>query len=125
MITNQDPLTRTVIGCAIEVHKQLGPGLFEETYKKCLSYELQFAKIEHKLEVELPINYKGLQIESAYRIDILVENQLILELKSVKEIIDIHRAQILTYMRLTKITTGLLINFNTKILKDGIERFKI
>ncbi|MDR2117020.1 MAG: GxxExxY protein, partial [Planctomycetaceae bacterium] len=108
MITNQDPLTQIVIGCAIEVHKQLGPGLFEETYKKCLSYELQFANIKHKLEVELPMNYKGLQIESAYRIDILVENKLILELKSVKEITDIHKAQILTYMRLSKITTGLL-----------------
>jgi GxxExxY protein len=125
MITNQDPLTRTVISCAIEVHKQLGPGLFEETYKKCLSYELRLAKIEHKLEFELPLNYKGLHIESAYRIDILIENQLILELKSIKEIIDIYRSQILTYMRLTKVTTGLLINFNKKTLKDGIERFKI
>jgi GxxExxY protein len=120
-----DPLTQIVIGCAIEVHKQLGPGLFEETYKKCLSYELQLENIEHQLEVKLPIIYKGLQVESAYRIDILIENQLILELKSVKEIIDIHKAQILTYMRLTKIQTGLLINFNTKLLKDGIERFKI
>jgi GxxExxY protein len=93
MIIPQEPLlTQKVIGCAIEVHKQLGPGLFEETYKKCMSYELQLAKIEHKLEVALPINYKGLQIESAYRIDILIENQLILELKSVKEIIDIHKS---------------------------------
>ena len=119
-----DPLTGKVIGCAIEVHRSLGPGLLESTYQQCLARELTLNSISFKLEHPLPVEYKGVHLDCGYRIDVLVEDQLILELKSVKEIQGIHEAQLLTYLKLSGITTGLLINFNTKVLKDGIKRFK-
>ncbi len=118
-----DELSNKFIGLAIEVHKELGPGLLENTYKQCLAYELSHAKINFQVEAELPVQYKSLQISCGYRIDLLIENQLIIELKSVDKIHPIHEAQILTYMKLSKIGIGLLINFNEKILKDGIKRF--
>ncbi len=121
----KDPLTGEVIGCAIEVHRLLGPGLLESSYKQCLARELSLHEIRFKLEYPLPIEYKGIHLDCGYRIDILVEDQLILELKSVEEIQGIHQAQLLTYMKLTGITTGLLLNFNKKVLKDGIQRFKL
>ena len=108
----KDLLTEKVIGCAIEVHRALGAGLLESTYQTCLSQELTLNKIKFKLEVQLPIIYKGFNIDGGYRIDILVEDQLILELKAVEEIKNIHVAQLLTYLKLFKIKTGLLINFN-------------
>ena len=118
-----DELSNRVIGLAIEVHRELGPGLLENTYKQCLAYELSQAQIKFKIEVELPVQYKKMHISCGYRIDLLIENKLIVELKSVDEIHPIHEAQLLTYMKLAKIKIGLLMNFNEKMLKEGIKRF--
>ena len=101
-IRREDPLTRKIIGYAIEVHRALGPGLLESTYQKCLAHELTINKINFSLEHPVPIKYKEVNLDCGYRIDILVENKLIIELKSVEEIKGIHRAQLLTYMRLSK-----------------------
>ena len=118
-----DTLSNRVIGLAIEVHRELGPGLLENTYKQCLAYELSKAGIAFQLEAELPVFYKEIRISCGYRIDLFVENALIVELKSVDEIHPIYEAQLLTYMKLSKVKTGLLINFNEKLLKDGIKRY--
>ena len=118
-----DELSNKVIGSAIEVHKELGPGLLENTYKHCLAYELSKAGIKFQIEAELPVKYKEVSITCGYRIDLLIENKLIVELKSVEKLNSIHDAQILTYMKLAKIDTGLLINFNEKRLRNGIRRF--
>jgi len=118
-----DELSGRVIGCAIEVHKNLGPGLLESTYERCLSYELTAAGLKHTTQKELPIDYKGLNINAGYRIDLIVEDGIIVELKSIEKVLPIHEAQLLTYMKLAGINVGLLINFNVKKLKDGIKRF--
>jgi GxxExxY protein len=118
-----DPLSNRVIGCAIEVHRELGPGLLESAYQICLAHELSRAGIRFVLEQPMPVAYKGLQLDCGYRLDMLVENELILELKAVEEVLGIHEAQILTYLKLAKLKTGLLINFNVPILKQGIKRF--
>jgi GxxExxY protein len=120
-----DLLTQKVIGCAIEVHKTLGPGLLESSYESCLMYELHQAGITAKSQVFLPINYKGISIDAGYRLDVLLPNKLIIELKSVDKMSPIYSAQILTYMKLTNINAGLLINFNVKKLVDGIKRFNL
>ena len=122
---SKDPFTGKVIGCAIEVHRVLGPGLLESTYQQCLARELHLNEVTFKLEHPLPVEYKGVRLDCGYRIDILVENRIIIELKAVEEVKGIHKAQLLTYMKLSGIDTGLLINFNVKMLKDGIQRFKI
>ena len=121
----EDPLTRKVIGCAIEVHRALGPGLLESTYQQCLARELTLQGMKFKLEHALPVEYKGIHLDCGYRIDILVEDQLILELKAVEKVLGIHQAQLLTYMKLSGIRTGLLMNFNVNVLKDGIKRFRL
>ena len=121
----KDSFTGKVIGCAIEVHRRLSPGLLESTYQQCLARELYLNGIGFKLEHPLPVEYKGVQLDCGYRIDILAENRLIIELKAIEKITGIHRAQLLTYMKLSGIDTGLLINFNVERLKDGIHRFKI
>tara|TARA_R110001583_G_scaffold33969_1_gene114648 strand:+ start:130 stop:504 length:375 start_codon:yes stop_codon:yes gene_type:complete len=118
-------LTGKVIGCAIEVHKQLGPGLLESTYEKCLMYELYLNGITAQSQVILPICYKNIDIEAGYRLDILLPNKLVIELKSVDKIIPVYSAQLLTYMKLTDIDKGLLINFNVKKLSDGVRRFNL
>jgi GxxExxY protein len=118
-----DELTGKVIGCAIEVHRNLGPGLLESAYERCLSFELSANNLRHCVQKELPIKYKGIDIDCDYRIDLLIEDKLIVELKSVEKILPIHEAQLLTYMKLANISTGLLINFNVPLLKDGIKRF--
>jgi GxxExxY protein len=118
-----DELSKKVIGCAIDVHKILGPGLLESTYEKCLSYELTQANIGHKFQKELPIEYKKIKLDCGYRIDLVVEDKIIIELKSVEKILPIHEAQLLTYMKLSGINIGLLMNFNVNRLKDGIKRF--
>ncbi len=120
---NFERLSNTIIGCAIEVHKTLGPGLLENTYKQCLAYELEKAHIKFLLEAELPIQYKGINLPCGYRIDILVENSIVVELKSVSALAPLHSAQIITYMKLSNIKTGLLINFNSTLIKEGIKRF--
>ena len=118
-----DELSNKVIGCAIEVHKRLGPGLLESAYERCLSFELLCANIRHDIQKELPIDYKKIKLDCGYRIDMLIENGLIIELKSADRILPIHEAQLLTYMKLSGIKIGLLINFNVCRLKDGIKRF--
>jgi GxxExxY protein len=121
----KDPLTEKVIGCAIEVHRTLGPGLLESVYQQALAHELQLRGIPFKREVSLPVDYKEVHLECGYRMDIVVEDRLILELKSVEELKGIHTAQILTYMKLSGIRTGLLINFNVARLVDGVKRLKL
>ena len=118
-----DELPNKVIGCALEVHKALGPGLMESVYEKCLSFELTNSGLRNETQKALPVNYKDAQIDCGYRIDILVENKLIVELKSVDKVLLIHQSQILTYMKLAGVSTGLLLNFNVAKLKDGIKRF--
>jgi len=112
---NFDGLSNKVLGCAIEVHRELGPGLLESTYEQCLAYQLSCAKIPFRLQVELPVKYKETNLDCGYRIDLLVNDQLIVELKSVEQLLKIHEAQILTYMRLAKMRVGLLINFNVPV----------
>jgi GxxExxY protein len=118
-----DALSSKVIGLAIEVHRELGPGLLENTYKQCLAYETTNSGLKTLTEVELPVLYKNVQIACGYRIDLLIEDALIIELKCVDKLIPLHEAQLLTYMKLAKVKTGLLMNFNEKLLKRGIKRF--
>ena len=118
-----DDLSHRVIGCAIEVHRALGPGLLESAYEQCLAHELTQDNIRFLLQHPQPVEYKGFHLDCGYRIDLLVEDVLILELKSVDKLTTIHEAQLLTYMKLAGVKTGLLINFNVTKLKDGIKRF--
>jgi GxxExxY protein len=117
-----DALSNKVIGCAIEVHRHLGPGLLESTYEQCLASELSAERLPFKIQAELPVVYKNKKIDCGYRVDILVDNALILELKSTEKILKVHEAQLLTYMKLAKIRKGLLLNFNVQKMKEGIKR---
>ena len=117
-----DELSNQVIGCALEVHRNLGPGLLESTYEQCLAHELGASGIPFKLQHPLPVKYKNIKLDCGYRVDILIDNSIIVELKSVDNILLIHQAQLLTYMKLSGISIGLLMNFNVKFLKDGIKR---
>jgi GxxExxY protein len=117
-----DELSRNVIGCAIEVHRNLGPGLLESTYRQCLACELSHASIPFQMELPVPVRYKNVPLDCGYRIDLLVSGDLIVEIKCVEAVLPIHQAQILTYMRLAKIPIGLLINFNVTKLQNGIKR---
>lgn len=123
--TQRDVLSQVVIGAAIEVHKQLGPGLLESVYEACLCYELEQKQIKFQRQLLLPVQYKTLQLEASYKIDVLVENSLLLELKSVDSLLPVHEAQLLTYMKLAHLRTGLLINFNVPVLKNGLKRMKL
>lgn len=116
-------LSYKVIGLAIEVHRNLGPGLLESAYQACLLYELKKAGLKVEKEIPLPINYKEIKLEQGYRIDLLIEDKLVIELKTVEEFTSVHYDQILTYLRLGNFPLGLLINFNSKILKNNIKRF--
>ena len=118
-----DERSNRVIGCAIEGHRELGPGLLESTYEQCLAHELKLNGIQFKLQHPQPVEYKGIRLDCGYRVDVLVEDALTVELKSVDEIKSIHEAQLLTYMKLAGVKTGLLINFNVPKLKSGIKRF--
>jgi GxxExxY protein len=118
-----DDLSNKIIGCAIEVHRELGPGLLESTYEQCLAYELSRAKIPFKVQVGLPVAYKEILLDCGYRIDLLADDRLIVELKSVEQLLKIHEAQILTYMKLAAVSVGLLINFNVDVLRKGVRRF--
>ena len=118
-----DKYSKQVIGCAIEVHKTLGPGLLESTYEQCLAHELGLAGLSFELQKSIPVKYKDINLDCGYRIDLFVENSLIVELKSISKLQKIHEAQLLTYMKLSNIKTGLLINFNELRLKDGLKRF--
>ncbi len=118
-----DELSNRVIGCAIEVYRTLGPGLLESAYRQCLAHELSLSSIPFRMEVPLPVRYKETLLDCGYRIDLLVNGDLILELKTVETLLPIHQAQILSYMRLAKVPVGLLINFNVVKLANGIKRF--
>lgn len=118
----QKELTGEIIGAAIEVHRMLGPGLLESAYEECLCHELNLRRLRFERQVPVPVSYKGLSLDCAYRLDVLVEKSVILEIKSVDALTGIHQAQLLTYMKITQVPVGLLINFNTSILKNGIIR---
>ena len=118
----EEDLTNLIIGAAIEVHRELGPGLLESAYAACLCRELQLRGLEFEREKPMPVAYKGLHIDCGYRLDVLVDGRVILELKAVKELRPIHEAQLLTYLRLSGVRVGLLINFNVPVLRDGIKR---
>ena len=118
-------LTGEVIGCAIEVHRELGPGLLESSYEQCLGHELSLNAINFRLQHPMPVKYKDVKLDCGYRLDLLIEDRLIVELKSVDHIKDLHQAQVLTYMKLAKIEIGLLINFNVTKLVNGIKRLKL
>ena len=115
-------LTKTIIGAAIEVHRTLGPGLLESTYEACLFYELEQMGIFVERQVELPVKYKNVRVEIGYRIDLLVENQVIIEVKSVKELLPVHMAQIITYLKISNKSKGLLMNFNEAKWIGGVKR---
>jgi GxxExxY protein len=116
------PSRGEIIGAAIEVHNQLGPGLLESTYRVCLVEELRLRGIAHRQELALPITYRGLLLETGYRLDLLVDDLVILELKSVRRLEPIHQAQLLTYLRISGRWLGLLVNFNTDRLRKGLQR---
>jgi GxxExxY protein len=115
-------LTEQIIGCAIKVHKALGPGLLESAYQECLYYELQKLGLYVEKQKALPLVYEDVKLECGYRIDLLVEKQVVIEVKSVEALADIHLAQVLTYLKLSNNRLGLLINFNVMLLKDGVKR---
>lgn len=117
-----DQLTDKVIASAISVHKELGPGLLESTYEACLTYELLDRGLKVEAQKPLPVNYRGQKFDCGYRIDLLVEDLLVVELKSVEKLMPIHTAQILSYLRLSNLQVGLLLNFNVMRLKDGLHR---
>jgi GxxExxY protein len=118
----ENEISGKIIGAAIEVHRHLGPGLLESAYEECLCCELGLRGIEFKRQVPLPLNYKGLKLDCGYRLDLLVEDKIIVELKTVEAIAPIHEAQILTYLKLKGIHLGLIINFNVRLLVEGIRR---
>jgi GxxExxY protein len=118
-------LTEKVIGAAIEVHRELGPGLLESAYQRALKHELTLRGIRFAAQKVCPITYKGLLIEDAYRLDLLVDDRLVVELKTVDAFADVHEAQVLTYLKFTKCSVGLLINFRTKLLKNGLRRLAL
>jgi GxxExxY protein len=118
-------LTGKIIGAAIEVHKNLGPGLLESAYEECLCYELSSLGIRYQRQVKLPVRYKEVDLDCGYRMDLVVEDQILVELKSIETLMPIHEAQLMTYMKRASLKIGLLINFNVDILKHGIRRKKI
>jgi GxxExxY protein len=122
---HNDPLTKRIIGCAIEVHRTLGPGLLESAYEQCMAHEMALQGVEFRLQVPTPVEYKGLRLDCAYRADIIVQGRVIVELKSVDALTSLHHAQLLTYMKVSGAQTGLLINFNVPRLVDGIKRFRL
>ncbi|MFC1537830.1 GxxExxY protein [Candidatus Latescibacterota bacterium] len=119
---NINDITEKVIGTAINIHRELGPGLLESTYEACMLYDLADSGLKVENQKTLPIVYKNIEINSGYRLDLLVENKVIIELKSVEKVLPIHKAQLMSYLKLSGCTVGLLINFNVEILKNGIYR---
>jgi GxxExxY protein len=115
-------ITERVIGACIEIHRQLGPGLLESVYEECLCYELSVLGIRFERQKSLPVKYKNVNLDCGYRLDLVIEGKIILELKTVEQLLPIHEAQLLTYLKLSGLTLGLLINFNVPVLKNGIKR---
>jgi GxxExxY protein len=118
----EEELTEAIIGAAIEVHKAIGPGLLESSYQRCLAREFDLRGIRYRQEVDLPLTYKGVIIDCAYRIDFILEEKIVIELKSVEKLIPIHEAQLLTYLKLSKLRVGLLINFNCAAIRNSFIR---
>ncbi|NBP68074.1 MAG: GxxExxY protein [Cytophagia bacterium] len=118
----ENQISEKIIGCAIRVHKELGPGLLESTYEECLCFELRESGLFVEKQKALPVIYRDVKLDCGYRLDLMVEGKVIVEVKSVQELNDIHLAQILTYLKLAKCKLGLLMNFNEVLLKDGIKR---
>ena len=118
-----EDITRVIIGCAIDVHKELGPGLLESAYEECLYYELQKAGLKVEKQKAIPVVYKEIKLDCGYRADLIVEDKIVIELKTVDEFNPVHEAQILTYLKFADKKLGLLINFNVLRLKDGIKRY--
>lgn len=115
-------LTHKIIAAAIEVHKNLGPGLLETVYQLCLGFELEDRGLKYRREIAIPLVYKSKSIDHCFRLDFLIENEIVLEIKSIEKVLHVHEAQLLTYLRLSKKSVGLLINFNVPVLKEGIHR---
>ena len=122
-LSHESGLGERVIGLSIDVHRHLGPGLLESAYEECLCFELKQAGIGYQRQVTLPIVYKDVRLDCGYRMDIVVQNELIIEIKAVDRILPVHEAQMLTYLRLSHLRAGLLLNFNNVVLKDGLRRF--
>jgi len=119
---NENEIARIVFQLGLKIHKALGPGLLESAYLECLSYEIRKAGLKVEKQKALPLIYEGVQLDAGYRIDLIIENKFIVEVKSVESLNDLHLAQILTYLRLSNCKLGLLINFNTVVYKDGVKR---
>ena len=120
-----EQLSEAIIGAAIEVHRELGPGLLESAYEECLCHELTLRGLRFKRQVELPVVYKGIKLDCGYKIDLIVEDEIVLELKTVDKLAPVHEAQLLTYLRLSGKRVGLLINFNVPVLRQGIKRMAL
>ena len=119
---NENEISKVIIGCAIEVHKQLGPGLLESAYQECLCFELEQSGLKIQREKPMPIVYKEIKLDHGYRMDIVVEDKVVIEIKTVEELNDIHKAQVLTYLKLGGYRLGLLINFQVALFKNGLKR---
>jgi GxxExxY protein len=119
---NENEISNAIIGVAIELHKSLGPGLLESAYENALVYDLRIKGFDVKQQVAMPFVYKEVKLDVGYRIDLIVENKVLIEIKSIEELAPVHYSQVLTYLKLSNLKLGLLINFNTKLLKDGINR---
>ena len=124
-VEGKDLLSERIIGLAIEVHRELGPGLFESTYEECLCWELRESGLSILRQTMIPIVYKGNTLGVSYRVDIIVEKQILVEVKAVEKVAQVHEAQVLTYLRHTGLHTGLLFNFNSPLLRDGIKRLSM
>lgn len=118
----RDPVSDEVIGAAIDVHRELGPGLLEATYEECLCYELSKRNVSFELQVSLPVRYKNVLLNCKYRMDLVVDKNLVVEIKAVDKLMKLHEAQLLTYLKLSGHKKGLLLNFNSRLLKFGIKR---
>jgi len=123
VLAQSSPLVREVIGSAIDVHRAIGPGLLESAYEKCFSYELAARDIEFQRQVPVPVVYKGVRLDCGYRVDLVIDGEILVEIKSVEHILPIHAAQVLTYLKLLKLRQGLLINFNVCRLTEGLRNF--
>jgi GxxExxY protein len=120
--SERDPRTAAIIGAAIEVHRSIGPGLLESAYEECLCHELHLRGLSFQRQVALPVSYKGLKLDCGYKIDLIVESEIVVELKSIEKIIPVHEPQLLTYLKISGKRVGLLINFNSALLTQGIIR---
>ena len=120
-----DPLTRRIIACALQVHRELGPGMLESAYQKCLSIEFAAAGLAFEEQREVNVTYRDATIEDAYRMDFVVENEVVVEIKAIAELLAVHDAQLLSYLRFSGFKKGLLINFNVRLLKHGLRRFHL